>query len=215
MAESDSRYDELLDHYILCPRCNTLYRKTDLGKGQYAQCKECTTILYRYDPHHLNRALMLAVTGIILFIMANSFPLVRIDFLGKEQYVNTLAAVYQLVQSGYYLVALGVLFMVVVIPALVLLDFILLLTLMQKKRGEKIVKRLLILLAHLLPWSMADIFLISVLVALVKLSDDVGIWFGVSFWAMILYVGIDLYLTKVRRQGDLWEQYMRIYHAQK
>jgi len=213
MRRDESPAQECLETYVLCPRCDTLHQRVSLPDGHYARCTRCRAVLYRSDSRLIQRALAWALTGVILFVTANLFPLVRIDFLGKEQYVTTLVAIRQLVQSGYDLVGMGVLFLTVVIPALVLADFTGLLLLMYLRRGKTYVRRLLILLAYLLPWSMADIFLISILVALVKLSDDVDIWFGVSFWAMILYVGVDLYLTKIRRQGDLWEHYRKVYHA--
>ena len=205
--------DKELNQYIICSKCNTPHRKIPLPVGKRAVCRHCHTILYRYDPRYLDRALSLAITGLILFVMANLFPLVRIDLLGTEQQMNVLESIAQLLKNGYYIVAIGVLFLVLIIPAMVMLDYISVIVLMRMGKGEVLTRNLLVLLSRLMPWNMVDIFAVSILVALVKLTEEVRIHFGISFWALLLYVGIDLYLTKARRIGTLWELRSRIYHA--
>jgi len=213
MPISKKRNDQMLSEYVICPKCNTLYQKTPLKAGQRARCSVCNTTLYRYDPVYLDRALALSLTGLILLIMANLFPLVQINFLGHMQYVNTPKAIMQLIANGYYVVALGVIFMVLVVPAMVMIDYVVLIALMRQGRGERVTRDLLVLLAKLLPWSMVDIFVVSILVALVKLNDKVSFQFGASFWALVMYIGVDLYLTKAKRIGLLWGLRHRIYHA--
>jgi paraquat-inducible protein A len=188
-----------------------VHRRTDLGRNEQARCRHCHTILYRDDPRYVNRTLALAVTGIILFVVANLFPVIQIDLTGVSQYMNIPVAVSQLFAHGYYVVGIGVLFMVLIIPMLVLVSYTVVLWSLMHRRNKRIVRNLLILLSRLLPWSMVDVFAISILVALVKLSDSVEIRFGVAFWALVLYVGIDLYLTKARRLGTLWSIYDHIY----
>ena len=211
--EVQTREEENLNQYVICPKCNTLHKKIPLPPGKRAVCKQCGTILYRYDPRYLDRALSLAITGLILFVVANLFPLIRIDLLGNEQHMNILESIDQLLKNGYYIVAIGVMFLVLIIPAMVMADYITVIVLMRLGKGEALTRDLLVLLSHLMPWSMVDIFAVSILVALVKLTGEVQIHFGVSFWALLLYVGIDLYLTKARRIGTLWELRSRVYHG--
>jgi len=72
------------------------------------------------------------------------------------------------------------------------------------ERGEKLTKELLILLSHITPWSMADIFFISILVALVKLIAFGQIHIGISFWALMAFVLIDVYITKSLHLSEIW-----------
>lgn len=204
---------EELEHYLICPECNTLHHKVAIPEGSVARCTQCGAELYHNDPRELERTMVWSLTGLILFVTANLFPLVRIDFLGKEYYTNAPDAVWLLIQNGYYLVSIAIFLMVIAVPLLVMIDYLVVAVLMRKRMRPLAVRRLLIVLSHLKHWSMADIFLVSILVALIKLSDDVAFRFGVSFWAMVLYVGIDLYLVKYKRTGALWEIYRRRYHA--
>ncbi len=213
MGDRTQGQEEQLDHLVICPQCNTLYQKAPLSPGQRAKCRVCGTILYRYDPRYLDRVLALSMTGLMLFLVANLFPLVKIDLLGHQQYVSIFEAIYQLYSSGFYVVALAVAFMVLIIPVLVLIDYVVVGFLMRQRRSPGLVRDLLVMLAHLFPWSMVDIFAVSILVALVKLRGEVSIHFGVSFWALIAYVAIDLYLTKAKRLGHLWELYRHFYRS--
>jgi paraquat-inducible protein A len=77
-------------------------------------------------------------------------------------------------------------------------------TLLKLKRGDKWTKDLLILLSHITPWSMTDIFLISILVALVKLIGYAQIHMGVAFWALMVFVMIDIYIVKRIHLSELW-----------
>ncbi len=203
-----------LSKYVMCDRCNSLYRKVQLPAGKRARCKKCGAILYRYDPAYLDRALALAVSGIIFFVLANLFPLIRVGLWGKEHTLTLFSAISVLEGGGFYIVAIGVTLLVLVIPLLVIVDYAVLILLLKLGKRPEMARRLLVSLSHLIPWSMVDIFTVSVLIALVKLSGKVTIHFGVAFWALVIYAGIDLYLTRARRIGTLWEIYERRYHGQ-
>jgi paraquat-inducible protein A len=79
------------------------------------------------------------------------------------------------------------------------------------KKGKKASKELLILLSHLSPWSMREIFLVSILVALVKLIGYAQIHMGVAFWALMVFVLLDLYLTRTIHISEIWMLRKRLF----
>jgi paraquat-inducible protein A len=81
---------------------------------------------------------------------------------------------------------------------------ILLFGLLKFKKGKKLTKELLVLLAHIKPWSMSDIFFISILVALVKLIGYAQIHLGISFFALILFIILDVYVSKKIHISEIW-----------
>ena len=82
---------------------------------------------------------------------------------------------------------------------------------MKLKINERAVKKMLVVLSALVPWNMVEIFLISILVAMVKLIGYAEINFGISFWALILFVIIDIYMTKNISMIALWGLKERVY----
>ena len=208
-----SREDEVLDRLIICPKCHTIHQKVEISKGKSAKCHKCGRVLYHYDARILDHGLALGITGLLLFFVSNLFPLVRVEMLGHEQHVTIISMVFSLFENGFYVVGVVVAFMVFIFPLMILVVYIMISWLMMQHKGVQLTKELLILLSKLLPWNMLEIYLVSILVALVKLVGFMQIHFGLSFWALALFVLLDIYLSKSIRIGEFWELRRRIYYA--
>ncbi len=202
--------EDALDNLILCQKCSTLHEEVPIQDGTKACCSECGDILYRYDSRLIDHGLALSVTGIVFFILANLFPLVQIEILGHGQFITVPKTIYSLFEYGFYFVGILCTFLIVIFPFMVFTITMLLFTLLKMKRGQKLTKELLVLLAHVKPWSMTDIFLISILVALVKLIGYAQIHMGIAFWALLVFVLIDLYIVKRIHLFDIWMLRKRI-----
>ena len=193
-----------LDNLIICHKCHTLHKKIYIEDKNSALCTKCNAVLYHRDDNLLNKGLALSITGLIFFILANSFPLIKVDVLGQEQMITIISMIDNLLYNGYYIVALFVSYLIFIFPLLIFFIYIIIFSLIKMRLREDIVNDLLILLAKILPWNMSDIFLISILVALVKLMNMLEIYMGISFWTLIIFVLIDLYMTKKVHIGELW-----------
>ena len=196
--------EDALDNFIICHKCYTLNEEHPIQDGSTACCSECGNVLYRYDSRLMTNALALSITGLIFFILANVFPLVQMDILGNEQFITIPKTIISLLDSGFYIVGFLCAFLVFIFPLMIFLINILLFTLLKLKRGEKLTKELLILLSHVTPWSMADIFFISILVAIVKLVAFGQLHIGIAFWALMAFVVIDVYITKSIKLSEIW-----------
>ncbi|WP_373030160.1 paraquat-inducible protein A [Sulfurovum sp.] len=196
--------EDALDNLIICKQCFTLHEEVPIEDGTKACCSECGAILYRYDSKLIEHGLALSITGFIFFVLANLFPLVQIEILGHEQFITIPKTIFSLFESEFYIVGLICIFLIFIFPLMIFTINILLFILLKMERHEKLTKELLILLSHIIPWSMTDIFLISILVALVKLIGYAQIHMGVSFWALIVFVLIDLYIVKRLNLSELW-----------
>ena len=196
--------EDALNYYIICQQCYTLNEELPIEDGSKACCAECGEILYRYDSKLIDHALSWSITGLIFFALANAFPLVMIDLFGSEQFITIPKTIASLFANGFYIVGFLCLFLIFIFPLMIFLINIVLFTLLKTGRGEDLTKELLILLSRITPWSMADIFFISILVALVKLIAFGQIHIGISFWALMAFVLIDLYITKSIRIPEIW-----------
>jgi paraquat-inducible protein A len=210
MKEENINSDKL-DTLIICHKCHKLHQKVSIDDGSKAICSGCEHILYHRDDRLVERGLALSITGLILFVLLNIFPLIKVDILGHEQTITILSMVERLIYSQYYIVALFVIYLVFIFPLMVFLIYIILFLLLKLKSSQNFVENLLILLAKILPWSMIDIFLISILVSLVKLMSMLEIYIGISFWILVIFVLIDLYMTKSIQIGELWSIKESIY----
>ncbi len=193
-----------LDHFIICKKCDTLHQKKPLRTGAVAKCRECGSVLYRRHNNLIDYGLALGISAFIFFVIANAFPIVTIELRGIQQHISLPSVILSLFENDFFLVGLFCAFVIFIFPFLILALFIWTMWLLKIRRGEKQVERLLIWLAKLLPWSMTEIFLISIFVALVKLIGYAQIHFGISLGALIVFVAFDLYLSKSISIDELW-----------
>ena len=203
--------EDELDNFILCEQCHTLHETVPIKDGTKACCSKCGAILYRYDSKLIDHGLALSITGLIFFILANLFPLVKIEILGHEQFITITQTFISLFDSGFYVVGLICSFLIFIFPLMIFSINMLVFILLKRKRGEKLSKELLLLLSYITPWNMSDIFFISILVALVKLIGYAQIHMGMAFWALMAFVLTDLYLTKRIYITELWRSRKRIF----
>ena len=202
--------EDELDNYVICKQCYTLNVEIAIKNGSKACCSECGGVLYRYDLKLIDHGLALSITGLIFFILANLFPLMQIEILGSEQFITIPKIIFSLFDNGFYLVGFICAFLIFIFPLMIFLINMVLYLLLKLERGHKTTKELLVLLSRVTPWSMADIFLISILVALVKLISFGQIHIGISFWALMIFVAIDIYVTKNICISELWMLRKRI-----
>lgn len=61
------------------------------------------------------------------------------------------------------------------------------------------------LMSYFLPWVMAEVFIVGVLVALIKIIEMADIVLGFSFWAYILFVIFFTLTANIANRHQLWE----------
>lgn len=201
-----------LEKLIICPECHTLHRKIRLKKEKAAYCSECEYLLYYRHENLLEKGMALALATLITFIMASSFPIVRIEMSGIWHDLTLPFVFVTLFKEEFFVVGLIVSFLIFFVPLLYVVIYFFVLILFRMRRGYETTRRLLITLAMLKPWNMIEIFLISILVALVKLIGYAQIVFGISFFALVAFILFDIYLTKRIRLADLWDLRDEVYH---
>jgi len=52
--------------------------------GGAARCTRCGAVLYKDIPDSIGRTLMLTITGVILFVIANVYPIMTFKLSGRE-----------------------------------------------------------------------------------------------------------------------------------
>ena len=200
-----------LDKLIICSECHTVHRKIRLKDAKTAYCDECENVLYHRHDNLKEKALALSLATLITFLTASSFAIVKIEINGVWHALSLPFVFVTLFKEEFFVVGLIVSFLIFVIPMLYIVIYVFIMILMNLRTGRETVRKLLVTLAMLRPWNMIEIFLISILVALVKLIGYAQIEFGVSFWGLIAFILLDIYLTKAIRLADLWDLWDETY----
>lgn len=187
-----------------CPECGLLQRRVALGRGQAAHCRRCDGELYGVPAGNLDRPLALASAALILFALANWFPVLGMDVKGRHAEATLLEAALQLRTEGMSLIAGLVLFTTVVIPAMELSGVLYVLA--PLKLGWRLPGQLAVykLIHRLEPWGMIEVFLLGVMVALVKLAHMAVITPGWSLWLLGGFVLLSAATSASLHPDEIW-----------
>lgn len=175
-----------------CHECDLLQREPILPPGGVACCRRCNSVLFRHTPDSVDRALALTLGAAFLFIIANVFPIVGLEAAGIKNATSLYGAIETVWKSDMEGVAALVFITTILIPALelsLMLYVLLPLKLGQVPQGLTSILRIL---QSVRPWSMTQVFILGVLVALVKLVHLAHVVPGIALWS---FGGLILLLT--------------------
>lgn len=175
-----------------CHECDLLQREPILPPGGVACCRRCGAVLFRDTPDSLDRGLAYTIGALILFIVANFFPIVGLEVQGNLHATSLYGAVESIWDNDMEGVASLVFVTTILIPAveISLMLYVLLPLKFGRLPGE--LASILRILQSVRPWSMTQVFILGVLVALVKLAHLAHVVPGVAIWA---FGGLILLLT--------------------
>lgn len=156
--------------FLSCLTCGLLSRRPrHLGTPA---CPRCGRRLYRRKPASLLRAWTFLVAAMILYIPANILPIMEMESLLSAQRDTIMSGIVFLWSTGSIPIAIIVFVASIVVPLLKMLA--LLTILIAVHTGVRVhcedLSRLYRVLELIGRWSMLDIFVVAILVALVQLQ---------------------------------------------
>jgi len=169
----------LLKDLIACPDCDALHRRKRLAAGEKALCLRCGAVLYRHPGLSPKQMLPLVIAALITFLIANGFPIIGLQVQGQSNSATLFGSILALWDDGRMLVATLVFATTLLFPLVDLLSMLALLLLVRRGRPALLWRFVL----ALRPWSMIEVFMLGLLVALVKLSHMAHVLPGVALWA--------------------------------
>jgi len=182
----------VLTSLTACHECDLLQREPILPPGGVACCRRCNAVLFRHTPDSLDRGLAYTLGAAILLLVANVFPIVGLEVQGTLNATSLYGAVERIWDNDMQGVAALVFATTILIPAtqIAMILYLLLPLKFGWLPGET--KFILRILQAVRPWSMTQVFILGVLVALVKLAHLAHVVPGVALWA---FGGLILLLT--------------------
>ena len=187
----------------ICPQCDLAQRLPELASGRRARCGRCHAILAVGVGGQLDAALAALATAAMLLLMMNVFPLVELHVQGSERATTLIGAVREMADRGRLPLALLVLATTVLCPLAEVLLLAVVLVPLRLHYFEPAGARLAGMLHHVRPWSMVEVFMLGVLVALVKLAAIAQIIPGPALWACAGLILTMALLKVLVRAADL------------
>ena len=172
--------------WVACHDCDLLYRLETLPEGAVARCGRCRGVLRKRRYRSIERTLALVLGAAVLFAVANTFPFLTFDMKGQETHTTLITGVHDLWQQGKPELAALVLLTIFLAPLLQISLLLYVLLPLHWKRVPWQMAAAFRLLRRVEPWSMMEVFMIGILVAIVKLMDMAQIVPGLALGAFVL-----------------------------
>jgi paraquat-inducible protein A len=176
---------------IVCHSCGQLNPIT----LDHLPCSRCQAILHQRKPASLDRTWSLMLAAMIMYIPANLLPMTITNTLFDEQKDTIMSGVIYFWKSSDYLVASVIFTASIVIPLLklMILTFLLIAVHQQQSNKKKWHPEQCATLYRIVEfigrWSMIDVFVVSLLTALIQIQALASISAGpgaVAFGAVVV-----------------------------
>ncbi len=201
-------YNQLLidTSLIACPHCDLLQHLPDLAPGASARCPRCDKELWRRREDSLNRTLALTLAAAVLYVVANSVPMIGLTAVGREASTTVIGGALHLWENGPAIVAVLVLFTAVIAPALQI-GFMLAIVLgAHREHPQKWVGMILRHHPTTRTWSMIEVMMLGVLVALIKIADYATVIPGVALFVLAAIVFLLAGIQASFDPREVWER---------
>ena len=190
---------------LACPECDLLQSDSAVPRPRKALCARCGATLYQRHDNGLDRAAALSLAALVLFALANGFPILSLELQDERTTATLAGAVETLGSHGMPLLAILVFVTAIAVPLTQLVGLVYLVV--PVRYGHRVpffgaVFRLVMLATH---WAMVDVFVLAVLVAFVRLDSVADVQAGLASWS---FAALMLVMAAIKANFDpreLWE----------
>ena len=196
-----------MDSFIACHECDVIHRIKPLPAKEAAHCIRCGAVLYKHKPNSLERTLAFAFAGLILFILANSFPFLGLKIGSQVRETTLITGIYELYVQGMQVIAILVLLTTVLVPFTQILCLLYILLPLKSHRLPKGLPRLFRFVNSVGPWGMMEVFMVGILVSLVKLAGMAKITPGISLYSFLAFIFVLAAMTVSLDSHLIWQKW--------
>jgi len=188
-----------------CHSCGSLSR---LAAGSHGMCcRRCGAALHLRKPDSIARTWAFLIAAYVLYVPANVLPMMRTGSLFGAQSDTIMSGVVYLWHSGSWHIALVVFIASIVVPLAKMLSLTYLLISVQMGWTTRSLERtkLYRILEFVGPWSMLDVYVVLILVALVQLKGLASIQPGLAVAAFGAVVVLTMFSAMAFDPRLLWD----------
>lgn len=178
-------------------------------------CPRCGSALHARKPNAIPRAWALLIAAAILYVPANVYPVLQFIQLGSGQPSTILGGVVELLDGGMWPLAALVFFASVAVPMMKIIGLGVLLLSCHWRWGQRLRDRtrLYFVVNAVGRWSMIDIFMETILVALVRFGSVVSIEPGMGAIAFCGVVILTMFAAEGFDPRLMWDRAGQNRHA--
>jgi paraquat-inducible protein A len=191
---------------IACPDCDLLQQLPELPPGGKARCPRCGWTVATRSADPIGRPLALTITALILLIIANSAPLMSLSAVGRYASTTIIGGAYEMWLEGQEVTAAIVAFCAVIAPAGYVLFMLTVLLAVRRPPAPQWVGEMLRGADFMRPWSMNEVMMLGILVALIKIAELANVEAGVGMYAVGALVMLFPAIMVTFDPDEIWQR---------
>ena len=186
---------------VCCRRC------TGIWPAETKRCGRCGKKLVVRDWHSLQRVWALLLVGLMCYIPANLYPMLRTRTLFSVQQDTIIGGAISFIEYGSYFVAAVILVASVVIPLAKFLAIGFLAISVTRPSSVSAHQRQLLyeVVEYIGRWSMIDIFVVAIMSSLVQLNTLVAVQPGIASLFFALSVIFTMLAAQAFDSRLIWD----------
>lgn len=190
-----------------CRVCDAIWRARTPAAGERVRCGRCGAVMRTGRRAATDRLLALALAAPPLMLVGLSAPFLALSGGGAARDASVLDAARAVATDATWPLAFAVGALIAALPLTRAAALIYALAPLRLGRGRAPgAARAFHLAIALRPWAMAEIFLIGVAVALVKIAGLASVTLGPAFWAFALLAALALAEDAALCERSVWDE---------
>src|SRR5262245_6238819 len=191
---------------IACEECDLLLRLPAVPPGAKARCPRCGSTLMSRSSDPLDRPLALAIAAAITFIVAHTTPLLGLSAVGRHASTTIAGGALEMWRTGEQLTAVIVAFCAGIAPAGYILFMLIVLIAVRRPPAPQWVGEMLRWGRAMVPWSMNEVMVLGILVALIKIAELATVEPGIAMYAMGVLVVLFAAIMFTADPHEMWKR---------
>lgn len=179
-----------------------------LASVKISVCPRCGAALHPRKSNSLQRTLALLITASILYIPANLYPIMITKGLGDVEISTILGGVILLIQLGSVPVAAVIFIASVMVPLAKFIALYYLVWSVERRpfAGHRQRTKIYLIAEFIGKWSMIDVFVVAILVALVHVGELLVIQPGIAAYSFAGVVIVTMLAAECFDPRLMWDK---------
>lgn len=192
-------------HLSACPACDLLIDDSgQVKEGYVSECPRCRHVLEHPTRLSIRNNFLCVVTGLIFYFPAMLLPVMKFTMLGQTQAMSVFNCVQALFVTDNRLIAMLVFFTLMFVPLAKMMLIIFISTRFFYHVESRYLAPGFKWYLRLNTWAMLDIFMLSMMVAAIKLNEDAELEAGLGLYAFIVLLFVSAIQAQLLNKKLMW-----------
>ena len=191
---------------IICQHCDMTSELPKVDFGHEAKCIRCHSVIYTRSACEPARMFAMCLTALILTLPAFTLPLISLHLLSITEDTTLLQGALMIIGIAP-IVSFVVLFCAVIAPTLLIMCIALSSACLSFNYKAPFLPKLFKVTHNLTHWSMLEVYMVSLMVAMFKLMNYADLYIGIGFYFFIALLFINMSIISHYSNSQYWERY--------